>query len=198
LILRGWFSGIPLVPPRQPLAFISNELGAWQLVRRQIIDDRIAKVLKADDYVSRIYRDHDNREAELFIAYYASQRAGDTMHSPKNCLPGSGWLPVQNDVVNLAPVSATEPLWINRYVIEKQGERALVLYWYQAHKRVIASEYRGKVYLVWDALRLRRTDGALVRVTLPLRRDEEINSATQVGLHFAQTIFGSLSNFIPA
>jgi EpsI family protein len=130
--------------------------------QRQSMPDPLMGVLKPDDYLLRRYQDRQGRQADIFVAYYRVQRAGETIHSPKNCLPGWGWQPVQNDVVKMQQDGQT--VEVNRYVVEKNGQRALVLYWYQAHGRIIASEYAGKLYLVWDALRYGRRDGGLVRV----------------------------------
>src|SRR6185312_3812618 len=102
---------------------------------------------------------------------------GESMHSPKNCLPGAGWEPIQSDLV---PLPAAGPgVEVNRYVVEKEGDRDLVLYWYQAQGRIIAREYWGKLYLVWDAMRQGRRDGAIVRVLVPMGTHETVEAATQ-------------------
>ncbi|MBI2683449.1 MAG: EpsI family protein [Acidobacteriales bacterium] len=135
--------------------------------------------------------------ADLFVAYYRVQKAGESMHSPKNCLPGSGWAPLVNDTVVLTKSPEGRDLPVNRYVIEKSGERALVLYWYQAGHRVIASEYWGKIYLVWDAMRTGRRDGGIVRIIVPLYKGQTEDDATKSGLAFARTAYGQLPSYLP-
>jgi EpsI family protein len=160
------------------------------------IKDDVQAVLKADDSLTRIYQNPRGEYAELFIAYYRVQRAGESMHSPKNCLPGSGWIPITNDIVKMTDASG-KVAGINRYVIEKDGYRSLVLYWFQSQGRVIASEYWGKFYLVADALRTGRRDGAIVRVVVPMDQGTDPKSATAQGLEFARAISGNLPRFLP-
>jgi EpsI family protein len=121
------------------------------------------------------------------------------MHSPLNCLPGAGWTPVRSDRIALAPSGGAAPqdsVRINRYVIEKGLDRQVVLYWYQSHGRVIASEYWGKIYLVLDALRLNRTDGALVRIMAPVLTSEA--EAERDALEFARTLAPLLGRYLPS
>src|SRR4029077_16516881 len=133
-----------------------------------------------------------------------SQRQGDTMHSPLNCLPGAGWTPVQNDRLALrVPTGsgtmggqAERPIEINRYVIEKGLDRQVVLYWYQSHGRVVASEYWGKIYMVLDAIRSNRTDGALIRIPAPIVSSEA--DAEQRAIGFAQELFPFLGRYLPS
>ena len=106
-----------------------------------------------------------NRYIDLFLAYFPSQRTGNTMHSPQNCLPGAGWSMSGHRHIQIAGPSG--PLIVNLYIISKGTDRQVVLYWYQAHGRVVASEYWAKVYLVTDAISMNRTDGSLVRVITP-------------------------------
>ena len=158
---------------------------------------RLEALVAADDYVLRTYRGMDGRSADFFVAYYKvqSERAGP--HSPKNCLPGSGWEPVQNDRVSLGSDVSGRPTWANRYIVEKDGERDLVIYWYQDHGRVVASEYWGMVYMVWDALRSRRRDGALVRIVVPIPRGSNEAAETSAALDFARAALPDLPRFVP-
>ncbi len=133
------------------------------------------------EHLSRAYRS-GNQVLDLWIAYYAEQKAGESMHSPKNCLPGAGWEAVDYGFVDV-PVEGRPPVTVNRYLVEKGGEKLQVLYWYQSKQRVIASEYTGKGFLVWDSILGRSTGGTLVRLTMPDRPgavDEEIRFASKV------------------
>ena len=161
------------------------------------IDDDTADVLKADDYVMRAYRDEKGQQVDLFIAYYKMQKAGDSMLSPKNCLPGAGWGIVQSSEVAMRAEDPAHPIMINRYLIEKNGAKSLVLYWYQANGRVIASEYWGKIYLVLDALRTGRRDGAIVRFVVPIRKGSDGRAELQSGLDMARNTVPFLPKYVP-
>ena len=132
----------------------------------------------------------------LFIAYFPSQRQGDTIHSPKNCLPGSGWTPI--DAARM-PISVTGsgPILVNRYVIAKGLDKDMVLYWYQAHGRVTPSEYWAKIFLVADAVRENRSDGAMIRVITSILDGENEASAEDRVLKFSSQLVPILSAYIP-
>ncbi len=165
------------------------------MVQEVALQDRTVAVLGADEYLLRWYQDSRGGAVELYIGYYRDQRTGDTMHSPKNCLPGAGWQAIQSGRIKLAVPNRTTPVEVNRYLVEKDDQRALVLYWYQAHGRVIASEYWGKIYLVWDSLWRHRRDGALVRVLVPTRGD--LRQAESQGREFVQALLPELPRFLP-
>jgi EpsI family protein len=196
--LRIWLAAVPVIPERQSLSDFPRRLGQWELTGEGSMSGRLEGVLAADDYVLRSYRNQDGQSADLFIAYYKVQNAGESMHSPKNCLPGAGWEPVETGRVQLGFDGTGRPLWVNRFVIEKDRERTLVLYWYQAQGRVIASEYWGKIYLVWDALRYRRRDGAIVRITVPLANPGDSETALRLALDLARKSYSDLPKFLPS
>jgi EpsI family protein len=133
---------------------------------------------------------------DLFLAYFPSQRTGDTIHTPKNCLPGAGWTPLESGRVALERPDGPA-IRVNRYVIGKGTDHMLVLYWYEAHGRAVASEYWAKFYLVADAIRLNRTDGALVRIITPWLSGENLDTAQQRAVDFAGSILPLLDNYIP-
>jgi len=194
--LRIWLTATPEIPRRDTLADFPKQMGPWTMVREDVLDNATSDVLNADDYVLRGYRDESGERVDLFIAYYKTQRAGESMHSPKNCLPGAGWSIVKSDEVALREDSA-HPVMINRYLIENNSQKALVLYWYQASGRVIANEYWGKIYLILDALRTGRRDGAIVRFVVPIRKGSNGNSELQSGLTIARSTLPLLPNYIP-
>lgn len=179
-------------------------LGDWQGRQEPPFPKDILAVLGVDDYLTRAYFTDGGRQgAGLYIGYYQSQRQGDTMHSPLNCLPGAGWEPLSKGNIQIAvPVasaSAARDITINRYVIQKGLDRQLVLYWYQAHGRVIASEYWGKFFLIKDAVRLNRTDGSLVRVIVPIAGgDAGTPAAEETAVRFVKTLFPVLSGYLPS
>lgn len=186
-----------VLPAREALASLPHQLGPWVGTDIAIPQDTL-DILGAGDFLLRVYRNSDTPEpyVDLFIAYFPSQRSGDSIHSPKNCLPGAGWSPVESERVALTlPGHATFPA--NRYVISKGDDRMLVLYWYLAHDRAIASEYWAKFYLVADAMRLNRSDGSLIRVTTPLRRGENIDSAQQRLQSLAGNLTPLIDRYVP-
>jgi EpsI family protein len=195
--LRVWLTATPAVPLRRPLAELPHQLGSWELVQTESFDESTLGVLKADDYLGRLYRNPTGRYADLFIAYYRAQQAGESMHSPKHCLPGSGWEPLQTDRILLGMDSSGTPIRINRWVIEKDGQRELVLYWYQEHGRVIASEYWGKIYMIWDTLRSGRRDGAIVRIIVPMSDRSDNAAALEAALDLARSSMPKLPDFLP-
>jgi EpsI family protein len=184
-------------PPRQPLPSFPQQLGSWEGTDVAIDDDAL-QVLGPGDFLLRVYRDEQSTQPplDLFIAYFPSQRAGDTIHSPKNCLPGAGWLPVQSSRAMLSMANHA-PFPVNRYVIAKGDARQLVLYWYWAHDRGVASEYWAKYYLVADSIRMNRSDGALVRLKTVMSPSESADAAMQRLLPFAERILPRLDDYIP-
>jgi len=186
-----------LIPAREPLRSFPLQLSGWSGTEISIPQDQL-DVLGAGDFLLRIYRNKAVQEpyVDLFIAYFPSQRAGDTIHSPKNCLPGAGWSPVESNRVSVS-LPGPEPFPANRYVIAKGEDRQLVLYWYWAHDRAVASEYWSKFYLVTDAMRLNRSDGSMIRITTPLLRGESIDTAQQRLLAFGSKVVPQLNPYIP-
>jgi EpsI family protein len=157
----------------------------------------VLDVLGVDDYLSRTYYAGNGDAANLYMGFYSNQREGDTIHSPLNCLPGSGWEPLDKQRVQLRTPNG--PAMVNELVIEKGLDHQLVLYWYQAHGRVVASEYWGKTYLVLDALRLNRTDGSMIRVITSLGDNpkEARLRASAIAHEFAETVFPLLGPYLP-
>jgi len=191
LVLQGGafyaLSGRPeVIPASKTLAAFPRRIGEWRMVRDGVIDQGEKDVLRADDYLTRQYAASQGREASVFVAYFRSQRAGQTPHSPKNCLPGAGWSWSVADTISVAVAGRTQPIEINRYVVSKAEERAVVLYWYQSRGRVVASESRAAMYTAWDALRYNRSETELVRVVAPNARD---------GIEFVQAFFGELRQY---
>lgn len=179
---------------REPLSRMPLQVGKWEGQPAEEISNQILAKIGVDEYLSRFYINPGRAPVHLYIGYYASQRQGDTIHSPKNCLPGAGWLPVRSNRV-MIPVAGRDPIEVNQYVIQKGLEKQVVLYWYQSHGRVIASEYWAKIYLVIDAVRMNRTDGALVRVISPVRDSEK--TTEQHAIDFVQGLFPMLNHHLP-
>jgi len=185
------------VPPHQPLASFPHQLGEWTGADVPI-SQNILDVLGAGDFLLRIYENSSVPQpyVDLFLAYFPSQRTGDTIHSPKNCLPGTGWSPVESSRISVSfPGHAAFPA--NRYIVAQGDDQRLVIYWYWAHDRGLASEYWAKFYLVADSIRLNRSDGSMVRVTTPLLHGETIDSAQQRLLSLAGQVAPLLDQYVP-
>lgn len=184
-----------IFPQRQPLQSFPERLSGWTGTDLPIDADTL-QVLGPGDFLLRTYTSDDQQPINLFIAYFASQRTGDTIHSPKNCLPGSGWAPLQSSRISIA-APGHNPFPANRFVIAKGASRQLVLYWYWAHDRGVASEYWAKYYLVADSITMNRSDGSLVRVTTPILAGESSDQAQQRLLPFVSSIVPQLQTYIP-
>jgi EpsI family protein len=172
-----------------------TSLGSWTLLQEGVVDEETRAVLKADDLLNRYYSG-EGAGANLFVAAFRSQRSGKAPHSPKNCLPGSGWTPLESSFASI-DVGGPAPIQVNRYVVAHGDERSLVLYWYQSRDRSIASEYKAKFWVVVDAMRLNRTDTALVRVVVPIVNKDEA-AADKSAADFIRSFYGPLRQYLPA
>jgi len=189
-------NGSEIIAARTPLASFPQSFDGWRGVDIPMTQD-VLDVLGPGDFLLRDYQDPVRRsELDLFIAYFPSQRAGDTIHSPKNCLPGAGWAPVRADRI-MMDVPGHEPFPANRYVISKGQQQQLVLYWYWAHDRALASEYAAKFYLVTDSIRMRRSDGSLIRLSTTLGPNQDIESAQKVLISFASNVMSRINTYVP-
>lgn len=180
---------------RKPLKDFPAQLGAWQKSKPdQVIDDETMKVLRASDYLLRDFRRPDGTVGNFYVGYYASQRDGASYHSPLNCLPGSGWTLSEPDKVQIT-LPDGKTFAANKYVIKNGDYQSLMIYWYQGRGREVASEYWGKIYTVIDSVRLRRSDGAMVRVTVPLGNSEA--AALESAKDLSAKAATALSEFVP-
>jgi EpsI family protein len=181
------------IPKSEPVKSFPIQVGNWT-GQDQRIDNETLSVLGPGDFLSRLYRQVGQPDVGFFLGYFPSQATGDTIHSPKNCLPGSGWTPLASSRI-IIPVDEGS-ITANRYIIQKGSDRQLVIYWYQAHGRTVASEYWAKFYLVADAIRMNRTDGALIRIITPIVYGDQ-QGAELRAVHFAQQIVPGLSRYVP-
>jgi len=189
-------------PPRVSFERFPFELEGWKGQSLPPMDAQVLKILGVDDYMSRVYFSPERASAGLYVGYYQSQRQGDAIHSPQNCLPGAGWEPTSSGylAIPVAVGGESSTISVNRYLIQKGIDRQLVLYWYQSHGRVVASEYWSKFYLVRDAVALNRTDAALVRVIVPVvpNLDGAESRAEAQAVDFVKRIFPVLPSYLPS
>jgi EpsI family protein len=195
-VINLWAAAGEARVSRKSLAEFPPEVGGWRKAGADArFDAETEAVLRADDYVSRDYARGDGRTASLYVGYYSTQRTGATYHSPLNCLPGSGWELNEPGTIEIRPADGSRAFEANRYLIAHGGDRQLLLYWYQGRGRAVASEYRDKLYTVLDSIRLRRSDGAMVRVLVPVRGSEA--EAAETAAQFAAQVAPNLAPYVP-
>jgi EpsI family protein len=183
-------------PPSAPLSQLPITI-AGRTGTDQDIDQETLDVLGTGDFLARIYsQGAGTAPISLFIGYFPTQRTGQTIHSPKHCLPGAGWVFESSSYVNLMDANG-KPHRVGEYVIANGEAKQFVIYWYQAHGRSVASEYMAKIYLATDAIKMNRTDGALVRVITPIGSSEETSAARIRAEGFAMRLAPLLPRFIP-
>ncbi|MDZ7636730.1 MAG: EpsI family protein [Bryobacterales bacterium] len=172
-----------------------KEFPTWTTIRETQIEEEVQQV-EADDTLSRFYSNGQDY-ATLFIAYFKTHLTGQAPHSPKHCLPGSGWTPWQYGLFIDIP-QQDRTIQVNRYVVTRGDDSSLVLYWYQSLDRVVANEYLAKVYLVTDSIRYNRTDTALVRVVVPVKKgDTETKEAEKLAVSFIKEMFPAVGTYFP-
>ena len=184
-----------VIPNSRPLAGLPRSLGQWGFAEEGVVDKETMDVLKADDTLIRTYV-KDQVGVSLFVAGFRSQRTGKAPHSPKNCLPGSGWTPLDDREISI-DVNRGVPIAVNRYIIAHGDNRSLVLYWYQSRDRAVAGEFKAKFWVMADALRYNRTDTALVRVIVPIINRNEV-VAEQQATDFVKSFYSTLLEYLPA
>jgi EpsI family protein len=195
LVVNAWeYLGEARVARNQLKSF-PKQIGGWeQSGGDQQFSAETLAVLRASDYLLRSYRRADGRVVNLYVGYYASQRDGATYHSPLNCLPGAGWVMSEPGKITITP-KGKAPFVANRYLIENGDHKDLLVYWYQGRGRAVASEYWGKIYTVIDSVRMRRSDGAMIRITTPVDGSEA--DAMQAAVDLAANSSSILPEFIP-
>lgn len=183
------------VPVRKPLDDFPASLGDWQARGGAILEPGILDVLKAKDYLMRRYEDRTGRSLWLFIGYWDSQRKGAQPHSPKNCLPGGGWEPLEASRMMVALPRPFAPIPVNRYVIQKDREQQLVFYWYDAQGKAVAGEVAARVEMVKSSILRHRTDGALVRVSSPVYGS--VSETSDRLVKYIQAMYPVLGEYLP-
>lgn len=225
LLLTGTFGLIQALSENERLMsnkafeqFPMNLAEEWK-GRELGLDEKILDVLKLSDYMMRVYvpvvpqggeeselsgvEDQESQMTTvgshlpvwLYVGFYQSQRTGATYHSPKNCLPGAGWQFMESDFITLIMPDQVR-ITVNKVLIQKGLEKQVILYWYHDRGRVIASEYWAKGYLVWDAMTKNRSDGSLVRISVPVR-DATVQEAFDHGVRFLHDLWPPLLEYMP-
>lgn len=192
------------VPASTPLNHLPQSIGGLEGQDVPIAQEALA-VLGKGFFLNRLYIPASTTNAQvteskpvvgLFIGYFPTQRTGQAIHSPQHCLPGAGWVFDSSGVTEITgPDGATER--VGDYIISNGPQKAEVLYWYQSHGRVIANDYKAKLYTLVDSIRLSRTDAALVRIVVPVNDGEPLGAAHGRAVAFARNLIPLLPAFVP-
>ncbi len=197
-VLAGGIFALHCIKPKEaaamqrPLDGFPSEIGFARSEDRPF-EPPVVRAIGADDYINRVYLGGP-LPIELYIGYYRDQRSGDRIHSPRNCLPGSGWEPVHYARVQIGS-DGGDPVFVNGYLVAQGAKRDMVLYWYQSHGRIVASEYLAKLLLIADGLKNRPTDGAMVRIWTTAA-DGEAKAQTRA-VAFARRVYPQVNEFLP-
>jgi EpsI family protein len=192
------------VPYSEPLSLMPETIGTWTGRDLPLDSDTLA-VLGKGDFLNRLYLSTlpatqtsagDALPISLFIGYFPTQRTGQTIHSPQHCRPGAGWNFDSQRYTDIKDINGKD-YDVGEYVISNGEMRQFVIYWYQAHGRSVPNEYKAKAYMVADAIRMNRTDGALVRVITPVLPTESLDSARARAVRFTSQMVPFLPRFIP-
>ena len=170
-------------------------VGDWQGRQATSLEVEILNILKVNDYLMRRYVDREGRSLWLYIGYWATQRKGAQIHSPRNCLPGGGWEPVEASFITIPLPLPYAPITVNRYLIQKERDLQVVLYWYQSQGKVVAAELTAKIAMVRNAIARNRTDGALVRVSAPVK--DGVAATTESLVVYVQALYPKLVEYLP-
>jgi EpsI family protein len=191
LHFRSVGEGVPL---RESFERFPGSIGAWTGRDDADLDPRVLGMLRMSDYLFRRYVDPTGRSAWLYIGYWQSQRRGADIHSPKNCLPAGGWEPVETARMSI-PVTGAAPITVNRYLIQKDRQMQIVIYWFQAQGTVVAGELDAKIAMVRSAVLRNRTDGALVRISSVVQGS--VPETTEALVTYIQALYPVLRDYLP-
>jgi EpsI family protein len=191
-----WMAGVERPPAMPDLSKFPSNLGEWTKAVDEPLEPSVVAQLGVDRYLNANYGHTGNDfYGNVFVAWFQSQRGGATQpHSPQVCLPGSGWIPLATAEIPLRTAIGT--IDINRYTVIKGQERAVILYWYETPRRVMASEWAAKLWLIPDSIRDHRTDTSLVRVVV-WNRDRSDNDTSQAAEELARRVYPQVRNILP-
>ena len=188
---------VEVPPQRANFSTFPLQIGEWK-GKGDRLDQIYIDTLKFDDYIMADFVNQNHQVVNFYVAYYASQRKGESAHSPRTCIPGGGWEITSLTQRTIDGVSvAGHPLRVNRTVIQKGETKELVYYWFQQRGRVITNEYLVKWFLFLDALTRNRTDGSLVRLTAFVNPGESLEDADKQLVAFTKAVSQQLPAYIP-
>lgn len=192
IVYTSFLSTVQAVAPLKPLDSFPQSIGEFRAAGDQQFDHEVLAALGVDHYIMREYRDGSGYPLWLYVGYYESQAEGQMIHSPKHCMPGSGWNSLKSFVIDIESPHGKK-IGISQMFLQKGLDKQLAHYWYQGRGRVVADEYVDRGYMVLDSLTKRRTDEALIRITGP-GNDYEADVAKQ--LAFAKALLPVLDQYL--
>ena len=172
------------------------QIGHW-VGKKDKFADAIYETLGVDDSLLAHYYFENKQVVELYIGFYKSQRKGDLIHSPKNCMPGSGWniVAIEPQEISLQGYQG-KSVRVNKVILKNRQNTQMMFYWFQSRGRVITSEYAQKIYLVLDSITKHRTDGSFIRLISPVTAQNE-QQAAKLLIQFSEQLFPLLNQYIP-
>ena len=194
-ILTSVFSRSERIRPNKSFDLFPVEIGEWKGVKENL-DQKVYNILGVEDYILGNYQNQNGNRINLYVGFYQSQKEGDLIHSPKNCMPGAGWNIIKTDQKPIVFHKGQKPSKVTRLLLQKGGEKQIVLYWFHSRGRIIASEYMQKIWLVIDSMTKQRTDGSFVRLISPIITSEE--TTDKILTEFAREIKPILDEYIPS
>lgn len=193
--ITGIVSQSEAIRPNLPFDEFPLDLGSWK-GRRTSLDTEVYNILGVEDYVLANYHNLRGEGINLYVGFYQSQKEGDLIHSPKNCLPGAGWNIIDTTRENIQFKGEKKSVSVVRLLLKKGSASQVVLYWFQSRGRIISSEYMQKIWLVWDSITQQRTDGSFVRLISPVAESEA--KTMELLKKFAKQIKPHLDAHIPS
>ena len=182
-------------PIKKRLNMFPQKTGKWTLVNTRLLSNPVIEMIGVNDYIDYDYASPDGPIVNLYVSYFNGKTGG--YHSPRNCLPGSGWNVANTKHLKLdIHDSETGPFRVNLMIVQKGIDKQVVVYWYQNRGRIIASEYWGKIYLVLDSIFKRRRDGSFIRIMAPVYKGR-IDETGAFLKEFAEGVVIILREFIP-
>nr|MBF0221289.1 EpsI family protein [Desulfobulbaceae bacterium] len=191
-----WFKGLGTIVPQEmptPFSEFPKVIGNFTFAGSQQFSEAVVESAGMDEYIMWSYKDPDGYVLGLYVGFYRDQTEGSIIHSPKHCMPGSGWEPSEVGTVEFQDPQGHR-FKVNRMVLQKGVDKQLAYYWYQGRGRVLASEYADRAYMVLDSIALKRSDGALVRITGPGNNVDEYSKKQQ---QFMGSLMPVLEKFLP-
>lgn len=182
------------VPVSRPLNEFPASYREWRMTSQSRFSEEILNVLKPTDYLSRQYEGKEGGRVGLYVGYHDGGRESGEIHSPKHCLPGSGW-----QQVSTAPLLLSEPqcrINLVKAVYQKGTSKELFFYWFQVHETTLTNEYALKLAEVMNTLLHGRRDATFIRVTVPFDTDEE--QAVKRGIGFIRDTYPLIRSFLPS
>jgi EpsI family protein len=181
------------VPMNTAFAAFPSDVGAWHMTGESYLSESVQKVLKATDTISRQYASADGKKVSLYIGYHGGGKESGEIHSPKHCLPGSGWYEVSSEKSRLELNGET--LNLVRAVYQKGDSRELFLYWFQARNKSLNDEYSLKLAEIVNSLLYRRRDASFIRISVPFEADQQVTLAT--GERFIRDFYPTIRKTLP-